>query len=317
MADDPFDPWLEPSSKTAEMKIAPGWRRFWWVILISGVLSCLAWTFAHRNDPKIVNYLVNCFPVPLTIFIAFMPDLRRAHVVWRIMIVIFGIAWSFLLWRQMDLSAKQAIQDQEGIVTAAVTHANSHSDAKFSQMKQQVDQTGSEIGNRLNKVEADLASSIGKVGKPEPPERPKFTFSFWRDGMTGDEFPIDSETLSPDSKGNFKIEFAFRNDSSVSAEGIEEWVQICDECSFVGEPKGFDRPEGTDSHTRHRLISDLNAGVTLVEGNEFEVKPPNQFMKFSMIFKITCKTCGQLQMTKQFWVTPTTLMPIPSGSISN
>jgi hypothetical protein len=286
------------------------WRVFGSGCLIAILLLCFAWTYAHRNDPRIVNYLVNCFPVPLTILIAFMPDLRKAHVVWRILIVLFGVAWSFLLWRQMDLSAKQATDDQKRIVGDAVTQANTHSDQQFGKTQKQIDgvedsvsETQKDIDSKFDQENSTFSTDLSKVGKPDPPEQPQLKFSLWTDSLKPEEFPLKSLNIQPGSDGNLEISFAVMNDSSVEADNVEIWVLICDVCSFSKEPVGFDRPPGLNEHIRHRIITSIGAGVTIRENNTIDVKV-NQLgaTRTSVIFKSTCKTCGRVKQSDEFWI---------------
>ncbi len=72
---------------------------------------------------------------------------------------------------------------------------------------------------------------------------------------------------------------------------------------LAGDPKGFDKPEGTDDRERHRTIPGMNPGVVVLEGNEVEVKVPSQLSKFSMVFKATCNNCDGVQTTKEYWIT--------------
>ncbi len=301
----------EEEQQEPRMEITPVrrvWRAFGWACLVSALALCSIWTYAHRNDPQIVNYLVACFPVPLTIFIAFMPDLRKAHVVWRILIVLFGVAWSFLLWRQMDLSAKQATDDQKRIVGDAVTQANTHSDQQFGKTQKQIDgvkdsvsDTQKDIDSKFDQETSTFSTDLSKVGKPDPPERPKLRFSFWKDDLPDDEFPLESMDIQPDKDGNLQVPFFVKNDSDVQAEGVEIWVYICDVCSFAKEPTGWDRPEGLGERARHKSIPAMNPGVSVRDGNTIDIKVNQEGVtQTQVMFRSVCKTCGSPETSKRF-----------------
>ena len=84
--------------------------------------------FLHWDDPRLINDTVACIPVVLTIVIAFVPNLSKAHTIWRIGIVAVGLAWSILLWKQQV----QAGHDQENAMARVLKEANEHSDKQMA-----------------------------------------------------------------------------------------------------------------------------------------------------------------------------------------
>ena len=164
-------------------------------------------------------------------------------------------------------------------------------------------QTQQSLQSQIGKTEDDLNTSIGKVGKPEPPERPKLQFSLWRDDLGPDEFPLKSTSVQPDKDGNLPVSFIVKNDSGVQAEGGEIWAYICDVCSFAKEPTAFDKPDGLTNHARHRSIPAMNPGVSIRENNTISIKVNQAGVAFTqIIFKSTCKTCGPPETSKQFMI---------------
>jgi len=272
------------------------------------------------GNVHLFDYVVNLIPTVLSILFAFVIDKDlEAHMKkrWRASIILCGFLWSVALWHQQSLTNKQSANQINEAINKAVSYANGHSDQKFAAVDGKVDGIGQSLeatdkslasdiqslSTDIQKTSDRLDTSIGKVGKPAPPKVPNLVFSLWEDGMTN--FPLDSETLSPDANGNYHIAFLIKNDSSVDAQGIEEWVRICDECSFATEPKGFEKLKGMDDRERHRIILSMNPGVSLLEGNEIEVKPPFSHPdggRFSVVFKSTCNTCGSVSVSKQFWI---------------
>lgn len=264
--------------------------------------------YVYWDSPKIIGFLAAWIPFAFSILIAFFPSTKEMkhpwlQWTWRATVVVLGFGGSAMFWHQEELSDRENAAQTQSAVNKAVSQANEHSDKKFNEMQGKVTDLGNSLtksfSDQMGKTETDLTSSIGKVGKPDPPERPRFTFSLWEENVK--TFPLESEVLSPDVDGSYHISFAVRNDSAVQAQGIEEWVHICDLCAFAVDPPGFDRPKGMDERERHRSIPGMNGGVTLVEGNEIRVKAPN-LSRFSMIFKVTCGTCGEVEATKEYWI---------------
>jgi hypothetical protein len=269
----------------------------------------------------IVNFVVAAIPTILSILFAFIIDKDLEHHMrkrWRLSIVAVGLLYSMFLWHQQDLTDKANAGQTESAINTAITKANAHSDQKFGEIQGTVNQLGSQVdgmgkalGNEINTATEGLNKSIGSVGKPIPADRPKLVFSLWQDGSMGKGF-LESENLSPTTEGsyeNYHVTFLVKNDSSVSAQGVEEWVNICDQCSFTSEPKGFDRPKGMEEHERHRSIPGINPGISLVEGNEFDVTVPRRFDRFQVLFKATCNTCGSLAVSKPLWIIRDYSMP--------
>jgi hypothetical protein len=231
---------------------------------------------------------------------------------WRVAIVGLGLVWSFLLWRQIVINSAADVTAQTNIVTNAVIQANAHSDGKFAGVDQHVGTLESkvegvnkqqiELAQDFAKATGDINTHLGQVGKPDPPEKPKFQFSLWQDSLKDSDYPLGDETVIPDSDGNVPIVFAVRNTSSVAAEGIEVWVNICLSCSFANEPKGFDRPQGLSNLMRHRIIQGINPGVTVIEGNNITLKVPPPPARVALDFRVTCTTCVKPVSTETFWV---------------
>ena len=275
-------------------------------------VSCwLAWGIrTYWDSPHLINFLASWIPLVFSILFAFVPSGREmkhewVKWTWRTGVIAVGLFCSVLLWHQQAVNDEASTLQINHAVSTAVSSANSHTDQKFSGVATQVDsvqQKIQDIGKELEQDANNIDANIGKVGKPAPAVRPKLDFSLWNEESSQNIFPEQSEALAPDALGNYDITFAIRNDSSVAAQGIEEWVHICDGCMFVGEPKGFDRPQGMSDKERHRSIPGMNPGVTIIEGNKFKVRPPPNSARFALVFKSTCGTCGGVTTTKEFWI---------------
>jgi hypothetical protein len=229
----------------------------------------------------------------------------------RFLIILVGMSSSLLLWHQQSLTEKGVTEAQSKAVNEAVSKANAHSDEKFREVGKSVagvDQRVGAVGTSLaatttslsgyiqktadaiQKTSDRLDTSIGKVGKPDPPIPAKLVFSLW-DTVATAEKPSLSTTANPDSDGNFPVDFTFVDSSETAAEGIDVWVEICRTCTFVKEPSGFEHPAGSDEHTRHRMFGSLNPGVSF-EKIAILVKSEATGGFFQLGFRYSCKTCG-------------------------
>jgi len=300
------------------------------IVLSPGVVYVVrTWVPRIWGNLHIVNFIVAGIPTVLSILFAFVIDKdleRRMKAWWRVSIIGAGLLYSTFLWHQQDLTDKENARQTNEAVTSAVQQANVHSDQKFGDMQKQVtglgtsvaglgtslSQTEQSLQSRLDKTEHDLDASIGKVGKPAPAEHPKLIFSLWKDGLFGSEFPLESESLSPDAEGSYHVVFFIKNDSQVQALGVEEWITICRDCSFASEPRGFDKPKGVTDQERHRVLpGGMNPNTAMLEGNEFDVKVPKWIPRFAVAFKATCNNCSSISFTKDLWITkaPYTIPP--------
>ncbi len=300
-------PQPKPRSKKEKSLLVRVLLRIAYGILGGALVLLSIWIFFHRNDARFINYCVACIPVALTIVIAWIPDLRRAHMAWRIAIVTVGLIWSVLLWRQLDITAKQTEQDQKKIVNDAVERSNKHSDQKFDPLQAQVtdlgknlDITEKTITTALEKTKTDLDSSIGKVGKPEPPELAKLRVSLWKEGQDQTSEPVESETVQRNADGSVTVQFVIRDISSTGADDIDLWVLICADCTYSKEPEGFEKVIGNKEQERHiHIPGTLNPGVAF-KVLSVTFKSDLKFTQYPIGFSYSCKNCGKIEPTKRF-----------------
>jgi hypothetical protein len=285
-----------------------------WLVLGATILASLLvigflWGWAHKDDPRFINYAVALVPVALSILIAFVPDLRSAHVLWRIAIVGVGLVWSVLLWKQQMLADKA----QSDAFAKAIADANRHTDQQIGKVANKVDESAKhsdeQIGSvksdfhasmanatgLISKMSNDINSAIEKVGKPAPPELAQLKFSLFGDGKhLSVDSPLIVYPLKPDNDGVFTVGFIFTNTSGVTASQIDFWVYICDSCVFAKEPDGFDKPPGSDEHARHRIVQSINPGASF-QKSTFLLKTSSAMPWFDMGFRYSCQTCGPMR----------------------
>jgi hypothetical protein len=210
-------------------------------------------------------------------------------------------------------------------VNGAVDKANKHSDEQFGKVQDNVggvDKKVSAVGDSLNQTATALSSdiqrtsdaiqktsdrldaSIGRVGKPDPPELANVQFSLWQDGGIPDsEFPLEAAYVPSEPDGSYKFAFVVRNVSKVPAEGIDVWINICQTCVFAKDPEGFEKPRGIDDRTRHAAIGDLNRGVAWQQTTVYFKGPVPWTAQADVSFSWTCKNCPPAQTTKEFLLT--------------
>ena len=259
------------------------------------------------GDLRFVNYFVAFIPTILSILFAFVIDKDlKLHMkrMWRIGIVACGILYSVALWHQQKLTDQNNMETQKNIVYDAVNQANQHSDQQFASVQKNVGALGGQVtglgqslgtttstlSSALEKSTSDLNTSIGKVGKPNPPIPATLTFTLW-DTAASLEKPVLSKTIQPDSDGNFPVEISFFNGSESAADSIDFWIQLCEKCSYAKEPPGFEKVSGADDRVRHRMIGSLNSGVSF-EKTSVLVKSLATDGFFQIGFHYACKTCG-------------------------
>lgn len=327
----PKDMALLPPSEAVPSSVSPrtgGHRRARHIVLaILLSLSLLAgagWVYFHWNDPdkeyKIVNFSAAWFPFAVSIFAAFIPDLEKVgkmRRVWRIGIIVAGFLYSIVLWHQQSVNLAASRRDQEGIVTTAVSKSNDHADQQISGIRKDVsavrgdfakanDQSGRQISKMedelkgafgsvatlVSKTETNLNASIGKVGKPEPPDLASLQFGLWEENSST-AGPILTSSLRPDKDGVFTVAFWLTNNSNTAMHSVDVWIDICDHCMFTQEPAGFERPTGMRDQTRHVRISLLNPGVGTEKGI-LHIKPARPFTQFEVAMRYSCEVCVKM-----------------------
>lgn len=284
------------------------------VVGVTGFTACACAFFAlglyiYWDSPRLINFLAAWIPFILSVLFAFVPsgkEMKHQWIkwTWRGGVLVVGFFWSIMLWHQQDLSDRASAAQTKNALGSAVSQANDHADQQFKKVQDQVSDvknnlktTENNIATKLDQSTSTLNAGLGKVGKPEPAEPAKLTFSLWDTTASADK-PVLSKIVQPDKDGNFPVEFSFLNGSESTAEAIDIWIRVCDECSFSKEPDGFEKPAGIDEHLRHRVIGSLNPSVNF-EKMTILVKSP-LLGHFQIGFKYACKTCGGKMSPLQF-----------------
>jgi len=84
------------------------------------VLICVAlaafFLFLYWNNPHFVNLAAVLLPTAFSLLLAFVPDLRKAHLFWRLGIVVLGLIGSAVLWKK-DAFAAIALEEIKAVTT--------------------------------------------------------------------------------------------------------------------------------------------------------------------------------------------------------
>ncbi|MGA2896490.1 MAG: hypothetical protein ABSE27_02690 [Acidobacteriaceae bacterium] len=272
------------------------------IVVIARVVFVYGSTF--WNNATAFNFIAAWIPAVIGVVVAFVPERDLEHHIrirWRYTIAGVLFLWSVSLWRQQTLSAIESSQQITTAITQAVAKANDHSDSKFAGVNQQVGTLENKLegvnrqqialDNDFAKATGDINTNLGKVGKPEPPPLASLQFSLWRDEMSNSDIPLETVATQPDADGNFPVSILVRNASTVSAEGVEIWVEVCKACIFAKDPEGFDKPNGNNERTRHIIFHDINPGVSVVKNISVKVNVPAA-PRFVVGVTGSCKNCG-------------------------
>jgi len=266
---------------------------------------------------RLTNFAVACTPVALTIVIAFIPDLRRAPMKWRIGVVSIGLMWTLLIFKQEVLTENEQNRVITEAISRAVSKSNKHSEQEIGNQVQKLTgvfreglgQVSNGLSHQMSNGLSTLNQNLSKVGQPPEPKFAQIQFSLWDEQFR--DFPELVDTVERDSEGVFKVYWTGRNTSDVAAENLEFWIVLCDDCTYAREPEGFDRPPGTSDVVRHRMFGFLNPGVTIAK-IEMDVRMNGHYGWFEMDVKYSCKTCGKMPANPQALTIKVPKLRIPS-----
>lgn len=267
------------------------------------VVVCRSVQLFYQSDLDfwldITNFAVVLLPFAFSILFAFVPDMRTRHIAWRTLVILIGVSFSWMLWKQQRLAADAAKRDQQYAVEAAVRQSNDHSDEQIAGVRKDVhsetqtlEEKMSALSGQVKASETDINGAIKRVVVPDP-QYAKLQFSLFDSNAT--DFPLTTQTLVPDKDGVFTIDVLTRNVSeTTAAKNGDIWVYVCDACIFAEEPQGFDRPKGLRETARHKLFQNLNPGVVL-EKMTLRIKLNAPFSRFAIAFQYSCESCGKMQ----------------------
>jgi hypothetical protein len=260
--------------------------------------------YVYWDNLLLVNFLASWIPFVLSVLLAFVPSGKELRPVtrttWRALVVAVGFSWSGLLWHQQALTAASALSDQQTLLNGA----NKHTDEQIghvqvdignvqSQVEQDLQNTREALSSEVRDSANSLGSSIGKVIIPKSPEPAKLVFNLYKENAPDKDFPIISETLSPNKDGNYLVEFGIKNVTDVAAETVDLWIYVSNDCQFAAEPEGFQKVPGLEEHGRHANIASINPGANWGKATVL-VKAPEQTHSFQFGIRYSCKSCGKM-----------------------
>jgi hypothetical protein len=305
-------------------------RRLIWAFGVFALCTISIYGFTHWHDPdrdfKFTNFLVAFFPLAFSVFAAFIPDMEKVEKMrffWRLIIIASGLGYSLITWHQQTINLASSRHDQEQIVRAAVQSANAHSDEKLRTVRedlgsvradvatvrsdlrqgtadsdQRIDQLGSTLRSatetfsaQVLKTENSLSKSIGSIALP-PDKVGQLQFTFWTDTASLKD-PVLTLSLTPDEDDIFEVPYTIGNTSAIGVKLADIWIDICSACTFVEEPKEFDKTEGTSATTRHRTVN-INPGANLQKQVIRTKLSSRTYQRFTVGFRYSCDICGSM-----------------------
>jgi len=270
--------------------------------LASIIIVVWRWIYLHEGEEDfglmLANYAVAWLPFAISILIAFVPDMRKAHIAWRVLVIFAGLTYSIVLFKQQILSMAAAKRDQERATRVAIEESNKHSDQKIGEVRQDVRGVKSDVQgvkkdlqDTVKKSTSSLSESIGKVGKPEPPQLAQLRFTLWTDTTSSEQFPLVTKTQLKTHEGSVTMEFTIQNIADVPAEDVELWIKICRDCRFAKEPEGFNHFKGQLEQDRHKgPVPRILSGIA-IEKMTAEIIPPPVDNRFEVDLFYGCKNC--------------------------
>ncbi len=274
---------------------------------VAGLLVLILHWFYLREDLtfwlSLTNIIVVLFPLALSIFFAFVPDMRTKHIGWRIALIAAGVAFSVVVYQQQRLSAIAGKKDQETAIGKAITGANAHSDAQIGEVKQEVQGVRSDVQDvkkAVSSSESDLNKSIGLVKIPKE-EKATMESSFYPVKLT--EWPIREKSI-PAVDGVVSLSFTFRVEGH-TAKNARVWLRLCTTCKYAKEPAGFQNlapNEENGAHERYRMIGDFLPNVSY-QAMSVDVIPPPGAASFPVGVILGCDNCDPVDGDKPQFLT--------------
>ncbi len=112
------------------------------------------WVYMHYTEQDfyldITNFAVVLLPFAFSIFFAFVPDMRERHIAFRVAVLLIGIGFSWVVWKQQHLAAEAARRDQVSAIRGAVEKSNQHSDKQISGVRNDLQDSTTTLSTRLD-----------------------------------------------------------------------------------------------------------------------------------------------------------------------
>lgn len=227
---------------------------------------------------------------------------------WRVCIVLAGFVYSVLLFRQQYLQVEASQHDQREAISSAVNKANEHTDSRISKLNDNLREKLESVADQVSKSETTLSKGIREVVVP-PQKFADIVFSL--EVKTIDQFPRTTQSIPANADGSFTVKFIARNPSNDVPTGAGDlWVIICRDCTYAKEPSGFEKPAGSDEHSRHKKFPSLNPGVFL-EVLAIDIVAPVNSSAFQVALRYACERCKRKDDWQSLTITKLPATPIP------
>jgi hypothetical protein len=169
-----------------------------------------------------------------------------------------------------------------------------------------IDETLNAFGKKFPGLLSPRDASVAKTAKsaprtqpiPRPPQFAGLVFSFYlpEEG----QFPQLSQSLRMRSDRSIDVEVFAKNISNeVAAERGDIFMEMCLECMYKVEPKGFQKLAESPESTRHKTFEFINPGLPLEPWTMSIMFPWDPPFSVELHFRYECQTCGPAKHPSQ------------------
>jgi hypothetical protein len=144
---------------------------------------------------------------------------------------------------------------------------------------------GSHDADKTSGEMSALREQLEIANQPKP--KAALAPTFWTpalppDAVTGILVHAQGDTVHVDA--------TLENVTDVLATNISLWITLCDECTFLTEPPGSCRPDGTPPNKRSLTYPRLE-GRAFLGKIALDIRIPDNLDRFTLAFTRVCDTC--------------------------
>jgi hypothetical protein len=292
-----------------------------WIVALAGLAVVFLslsgrWLHGHWTDAdfqdKLLNFAAVWLPFVLSIIIAFIPSAetrRRAHMRWKVCLIVAGFLTSLVMWRQqtrsMDatrIEREAAAHAQQVAISQAITeavsksveksskHSDEHSEQQTAAVKKEMHAEIKQFADAVTGEFTKDASTIAEKAKPVPPGIAKIAFTFGPSGMAN----VSVKTAHARSvAGVVTFTFTYVNISDVTATNPQIWIRLCPLCDYAKEPDGFTKQADAVRSDRYARPGNLAPSVFITE-TSLSIAIPDTIKTFEIGFQYACDNCGHV-----------------------
>jgi hypothetical protein len=228
-------------------------------------------------------------------------SINIAKIRWPMLVfVILGAGVSIV---STHLSIQKSKTETERLVVSEETTRTVLSDQNALLLDKVIELEGKvrseELRSELGNTRKELEKTQNAL-KPGPKAKLVFSIRAENEIRFDQDNPRKEITL-PIIDDSLKVSFLAMNVTDVFATEVRIWVQICDTCEFIEEPKYFEKLELSTPQTRWWHLG-TSPNKTIAVPIELKIKPPPMPVKrIGITFRVRCKECEPTE-NQRFWV---------------